>query len=581
MGDNTRRSWAGSILYLLPLFAALALVVFLFQGTFYWWWWEWTTPGSFYAHALFVPFFVAVMIWRNRENLLSKEWKPSWTGIVPLSVGMALLLLARRSDVTTVASFAFMFMVLGIVILIGGLKRTKAILFPLLFILMMMPLIPDQLINSVAFPIQIASAKIAAFLLNLLTLHAVQEGSLIKLDSYRLAVELPCSGFKTLVSLLTFTAAFAYLVEGKAWKKWTLFFSTIPLSLFINALRITFIGIVGELISSKAASTFHDYSGFIVLILAFLFLFNFAKILRCKSFLGMPLDDDDDPGTPMVKKRVGDHEIVIEGPAPPWWKSILDWRPTTLQLRRVTPYVLAINAVLLITVGIQTYVIKPIIAKPPIGTTQVPLVFTAPNKVVYTSQTTMTGGGIGKGEPIDKLTKDIQETLNPSRIINREYVGSDGSRIGLFITAGNGRRVFHDPHTCMLGSDAILTDIGILNLNSGNDTVPIMETRFRRTSEHIETEMFMCYVVQGDVVPSTQDVRTKMIFQTLFGDGGMPSYFFRVTQLSPGTEEQRRAEIQNFVEGMWAQIGPVLKGKVSGDPNDPAPVPLSPDEMHP
>ena len=214
------------------------------------------------------------------------------------------------------------------------------------------------------------------------------------------------------------------------------------------------------------------------------------------------------------------------------------------------------------------------------GTTQVPLVFKAPNGVVYSSDKTMPGG-IGKPPPIDKLTKDIQETLNPSRIINRVYIGSDGSKIELFITAGNGRRVFHDPHTCMLGSDAILNDIGIQKLNTGNDTLPIMETRFKKSSEKIETEMYLCYVVQGDVVPSTQDVRTKMIWQTLLGDGGMPSYFFRVTQLTQGTDEKKRSEISNFVEGMWAQIGPIMKGKVEGDKNDPAPVPLTPEEMHP
>ena len=37
---------------------------------------------------------------------------------------------------------------------------------------------------------------------------------------------------------------------------------------------------------------FHDYSGFIVLILAFTFLFNFARILKCERFLGIPLNDE-------------------------------------------------------------------------------------------------------------------------------------------------------------------------------------------------------------------------------------------------------------------------------------------------
>src|SRR5262249_33822933 len=160
--------------------------------------------------------------------------------------------------------------------------------------------------------------QIATLLLNLLTLHAAREGTMIQMDSYKMAVEGACSGFKTLISLLTFSAAFAYLVEGAVWKRWALFLLTAPLRLLINALRITFIGIVGELISTKAAQTFHDWSGFIVLILAFTILFNLARLLNCESFLGIPLEDED------PKKKTDAEAVPTEdapaGPEMPWWE---------------------------------------------------------------------------------------------------------------------------------------------------------------------------------------------------------------------------------------------------------------------
>ena len=53
----------------LPYIAAIALAVLLYSRTFAWWYYEWTAPGSFYAHAMFVPFFVGIMLWRNRETL--------------------------------------------------------------------------------------------------------------------------------------------------------------------------------------------------------------------------------------------------------------------------------------------------------------------------------------------------------------------------------------------------------------------------------------------------------------------------------------------------------------------------------
>ena len=55
--------------YSLPYMAAIAAGrSLLYSNTFSEWYYEWTTPGSFYAHATFVPFFVAVMLWRNRET---------------------------------------------------------------------------------------------------------------------------------------------------------------------------------------------------------------------------------------------------------------------------------------------------------------------------------------------------------------------------------------------------------------------------------------------------------------------------------------------------------------------------------
>jgi len=62
------------------------------------------------------------------------------------------------------------------------------------------------------------------------------------MESYALNVELPCSGFKTLIGLLAFSAAFSYVVEGPIRKRWLLFLSSAPLAVLVNAVRIALIG---------------------------------------------------------------------------------------------------------------------------------------------------------------------------------------------------------------------------------------------------------------------------------------------------------------------------------------------------
>jgi exosortase len=533
---------------LLPFVAAIGLMIVLYKPAFNWWYEEWMAPGSFYAHAIFVPFFVAGMIWRSRKKLEATPSEPSWVGLFLVVPAMALLLVGKRLDVTVLQSFSFMMMVFAIALLVFGKAKTRILAFPLCFVIMMMPLIPDQLISSIAFPIQLLSAKLATLFLNTLTLHSVQQGTMIKMDNYMMSVELPCSGFKTLVSLMTFTAAFAYLVEGALWKRWTLFFVTIPLSLLINALRIALIGIVGELISMKAAGVFHDYSGFIVLTLAFLFLFNFARILRCDRFLGVPMnaeqqakDDAEDPDAPQE---------------PAWWQVVLAWRPMAGQLRQAAPYVIAIDVLLILSQSVTPILAHGLNPQPPIATFQVP--------------TEMSEGGVSWASPPspsrDKLTKEVNEVLSPMRVISRDYGGSDGSHINLFITAGNGRKTFHDPHSCSLGSDAVLEDIGSLTIPVAAGTRPdlrqvtLSEHQFHRNNDTERFEFFMFYVVEGKVVLNPTDARKAIMRQMFYGDAGKPSYFVRITQDSPGTDEEHRQQLIRFASAIWKQSGPVLSG---------------------
>jgi exosortase len=534
--------------FLLPFAVGLAMIVLLYMPAFNWWWEEWMAPGSFYAHAIFVPFFVMVMIWRDRKRLSETPSEPSWIGLALVVPAMLLLLVGKRLDVTVLQSFSFMMMVFAVSLLVFGKAKTRLLLFPLCFIVMMMPLIPDQLISTIAFPIQMLSARLATLFLNVMTLHSIQQGTMIKMDNYMMSVELPCSGFKTLVSLLTFTAAFAYLVEGAKWKRWTLFFVTIPLSLFINALRITLIGVVGELISMKAAGIFHDYSGFIVLTLAFLFLFNFARVLRCKRFLGIPLNDEE-----QAKDDAAADGTLQEAA---WWQIVLAWRPTGAQLRQVAPYVIAIDVLFLLAQGFTPIIARGFHPQPPIATFQVPL--------------EMHEGGLSWSSPPspsrDKLTKEVNEVLSPLRVISRDYGGSDGSHINLFITAGNGRKTFHDPHSCSLGSDAVLEDIGPLTVPVLPGTRPdlsqvtLNESQFHRNNDIDRFEFMMFYVVEGKVVLTPADARKAIMRQMFYGDAGKPSYFVRITQESAGTDEEHRQQLVHFTAALWKNAGPVLSG---------------------
>ncbi len=556
---------------ILSILAALALGYVLYQDTFAIWWWVWTGTGNFYAHAVFVPFFVGVMIWRMKDRLLAAPWKHAWSGSILIAVAMVMMLIARDSEIKIIQSVSFVLTMFGVVMLLCGGKRTKLMLFPLFFVLTMIPIVPDQIINIIAFPIQLLSTRAAVMLLNLLQLHAVRHGTEITTDNYQMAVEGACSGFRTLLSLLTFSAAFAYLVKAELWKKWALFLSSAPLSLIVNSLRITFIGVVGELISKQAAATFHDYSGFLVLILAFLFLFNFARVLKCEDLLGIPLQDPplllpsakvDAGPPPSLLEDIQGGLKVFGG----WCKTAIAWRPDPLVLSRILPYILVIDGLFGTAWAMQGRVFKKAPPEFPIATTQVPFTMNVDSTTFKAEETPST--------PIfDKLPKNIQDQLKPTRLINRDYKGSDGSLVNFFMTAGNARWTFHDPHNCSLGSDAVLNDVGILTIPTKKGPVKVLESRFQKNGTKEQYEMMYFYVVDGVQLQTTQEIHKSLLFQTILGTSNHPSYFLRFDQRVAGTDEEKRQQLIKFITATWESISPVILNKAHAIA-EPPPAPL-------
>jgi exosortase/archaeosortase family protein len=98
-----------------------------------------------------------------------------------------------------------------------------------------------------------------------------------------LDVGVPCSGLKLLLALSAFSVFFVLIANLKWWANAFMLAFVLPLALFINGLRIALIGVVGDTMGSDAGHQFHDYSGYITLLLCFVIVFKLARILGWKD----------------------------------------------------------------------------------------------------------------------------------------------------------------------------------------------------------------------------------------------------------------------------------------------------------
>ena len=270
---------------LLPFVLALGLLGLLAWPVLTFWGYEYSKPESYYGHAPAIPLIAALMLWHKRETLRATPKKPAFQALAVLLPALALLIFAIKVRAEALESTGLLLTLSAAVWLALGTRFVRAAFLPLAFVWLMAPL-PGPVLNDSTLRVQMLSTVLADKLLHLMSFGTTLTGNVIHMDNYSLFVDVPCSGFKLLLALLTFSAAFAFLVDGSAAKRFGLFLFSLPLALLVNSVRIALIGVVGECISPASAHVFHDWSGLITLTLGFAALFGLAKGVGCRTFAG-------------------------------------------------------------------------------------------------------------------------------------------------------------------------------------------------------------------------------------------------------------------------------------------------------
>lgn len=232
-----------------------------------------------FSHGFLIPIVSFYFVYERRKELSALSPSTAWGGIGLIVLGILFFLLGNLATEFFTMRFSMLVVLGGIVLFLLGKEFFKTLLFPIVFLIFMIP-IPSVLMDRITFPMQLFASKVAAKSLYLIGIPALREGNIILLANTSLEVAEACSGIRSLISLLALSVVFAYFSQKTTLKRVLLVLSTFPIAIIANAARVTGTGILAHHYGDKVAQGFfHGFSGWILFVVAFICLFIVGSLL--------------------------------------------------------------------------------------------------------------------------------------------------------------------------------------------------------------------------------------------------------------------------------------------------------------
>ena len=239
---------------------------------------------SYYSHGYMVPFVSAYLVWRKRKELATIEPQGSFWGLPFIVIGLFIHVVSYFLKINFTTYASCMVVLFGTVLFLGGWKITRVLLFPLIFLIFMIPL-PRVIILGISFEMKLFASEISSWLINLVGIETSVSGSRIFYPGGFLLIGDPCSGLRSLISFLALGTVVVQLTSGNIWKKGVLFASVIPIALLSNVVRIIVLTVASYIYGSQIVDGFlHDFMGIMVFVIGFVSLIALMNILKCQLF---------------------------------------------------------------------------------------------------------------------------------------------------------------------------------------------------------------------------------------------------------------------------------------------------------
>lgn len=257
---------------------------------------RWLNDGN-WSHGWLIPAFSLYLLNAKRDELARCRCKGSYVGAIVLVLSLAMYFAgAWRFRMAYPQALSIVGTIFGTTLLLGGWQVIRVAWFPILFLVLAVPL-PDRVYVSLTMPLRQLASSAAAALMPLFVSGLHTDAQAVVIDYVMpgrppgtLNVEEACSGMRLMMAFITLGVAMSYVGDRPTWQRLIMVMFCLPIAVFCNTIRVTVTGLLFVIGAANWATGLpHQILGIVMLMVA---LSLFALLGYVLSHLLVDVPDD-------------------------------------------------------------------------------------------------------------------------------------------------------------------------------------------------------------------------------------------------------------------------------------------------
>jgi exosortase len=225
-----------------------------------------------------MPPLAIYLTWTRRGALGGISAVADWRGVLITTVACFLFIVGVLGAEAFLMRISFVVLLTGLIVSVAGFETLRILFLPLVLLAAMIPP-PGIIYSSITLKLQLFSATFAADILDRIGVTVYRSGNIIHLGGITLGVAEACNGISSLSALVVGGAVLGSMARLSWTFRAVLCIVAVPISIFVNSLRIAITAVLAEANPVLAGGVYHATSGWLIFLVGFALLLAFANLL--------------------------------------------------------------------------------------------------------------------------------------------------------------------------------------------------------------------------------------------------------------------------------------------------------------